>query len=262
MFFFLSKTVALLLLPSNFLILCALAGIVLLMTRWRRFGAWVAAGSLVVMVLVAYLPIGAVLLSALESRFPRWQGEGAPDGIIVLGGAIDPVASSVYGSTMVTSDAGRLLAMAKLARRYPQARIVYTSGDASALGGSLAEAPFVPPLLDDLGLPRERVLLETKARNTYENAIFTKALVQPKPGERWLVVTSAYHMPRAIGAFRQAGFSVEAYPANWRVLPGLSDGIVRQLSTGLAILDLAVHEWIGLIVYRVTGKTDALFPSP
>lgn len=262
MFFILSKTVALLLLPSNFLILCGLAGVVLLMTRWRRLGAWLAASSLVVMALVSFLPVGTFLLSALESRFPQWQGKDAPDGIIVLGGAIDPVASSVYGSTMVTSDAGRLLAMAALARRYPQARIVYTSGDASVMGDSLAEAPFVYPLLDDLGLPRERVVLETKARNTYENAVFAKALVQPKPGERWLLVTSAYHMPRSIGAFRQAGFPVEAYPANWRVLPGLRDGIRRQLASGLSTLDLAVHEWTGLIVYRLTGKTDALFPTP
>jgi uncharacterized SAM-binding protein YcdF (DUF218 family) len=262
MFFILSKTVALLLLPSNILILCGLAGVVFLMTRWRRLGVWLVAASLVVMALVSFLPVGAFLLSTLESRFPPWQGKDAPDGIIVLGGAIDPVASSVHGSTMVTSDAGRLLAMATLARRYPQARIVYTAGDASILGGSLAEAPFVTPLLDNLGLPRERVMIEPKARNTYENAVFVKALVQPKSGERWLLVTSAYHMPRSVGSFRAAGFPVEAYPANWRVLPGLRNGFSRQLSTGLAILDLATHEWFGLIVYRLTGKTDALLPSP
>ena len=74
------------------------------------------------MALVSFLPVGAFLLSTLESRFPPWQGKDAPDGIIVLGGAIDPVASSVHGSTMVTSDAGRLLAMATLARRYPPPR--------------------------------------------------------------------------------------------------------------------------------------------
>jgi uncharacterized SAM-binding protein YcdF (DUF218 family) len=262
MFFLLSKTVALLLLPSNFLILCGLAGVVLLMTRWRRLGVWLSAGSLFVMALVAFLPVGAFLLSILEQRFPAWQGKEAPDGIVVLGGAIDPVASSVYGSTMVTADAGRVLAMVGLARRYPQARILYTSGDASVLGDSLAEAPFVPPLLNSLGLPRERVVLETKARNTYENAVFARAMAQPKPGERWLLVTSAYHMPRAVGCFRQAGFPVEAYPSNWRVLPGLRDGISRHLSSGLVTLDLAVHEWIGLTVYRLTGKTDALFPAP
>jgi uncharacterized SAM-binding protein YcdF (DUF218 family) len=262
MFFLLSKTVAFLFLPSNFLVLCGLAGVVLLLTRWRRLGLWLASASLVVIAVVSFLPVGGFLLSILEHRFPAWQSRGAPDGIVVLGSAIDPVASAAYGSTMVTEDAGRLLAMADLARRYPQARIVYTSGDSSAFGNSLAEAPFVPAVLDTLGLPRSRVVLETKARNTYENAVFSKALAQPKPGERWLLVTSAYHMPRSMGCFRAAGFPVEAYPTAWRTLPARSDGVSRRLSKGLSTLDLAVHEWTGLIVYRLTGKTDALFPAP
>lgn len=262
MFFILSKTVAFLLLPSNILVLCGLAGVILLLTRWRRAGAWLAGSSLVVMALVSFLPVGVFLLSILESRFPPWHGKNAPDGIIVLGGAINPESSATYGSTMVTPDAGRLLAMVKLARAYPHARIIYTSGDASLLGLGKAEAPFVHPLLDDLGIPRERVILETKARNTYENAIFAKEIAQPKPGERWLLVTSAFHMPRAIGCFRKIGFLVEAYPANWRTVPALHRNIRRQLSEGLVLLDLAAHEWLGLIAYRLTGRTDALLPAP
>lgn len=263
MFFILSKTVTFLLLPSNILILCGLAGVVLLMTRWRRVGAWLAGASLVVMALVSFLPVGTVLLSALESRFPRWDpAKGAPDGIVVLGGAINPAHSSAYGTPMVNGDAGRLIAMAKLARDYPSARIVYSGGDASLLGNGLAEADFVYPLLDSVGVPRTRVMLETQSRNTVENALLTKEMVKPKPGERWLLVTSAFHMPRAVGCFRKAGFVVEAYPSNWQTLPTWTFGFGRSLAGGLGTLDLAAHEWTGLFVYRLTGKTDALLPAP
>ncbi len=82
-----------------------------------------------------------------------------------------------------------------------------------------AEADYLYPLLDSFGVPRERVMLENKSRNTAENAAFTKALVKPKPGERWLLVTSAQHMPRAVGCFRRVGFPVEAYPVDWHTVP-------------------------------------------
>lgn len=263
MFFILSKTAAFLFLPSNILIACGLLGVVLLLTGWRRVGAWLAGLSLVTMALVSFLPAGAYLLWVLESRFPRWDpAHGAPDGIIVLGGGISPVMSYVYGAPMVNGDAGRIVAMAKLARAYPNVRIVYSAGDASLKGNGIAEAPFVMPLLDSFGVARDRVTLESRARNTAENAAFTKDLVKPKPGERWLLVTSAFHMPRAIGCFRQAGFTVEAYPSNWRTLPRFQFPLSHEFGSGLAVLDLAAHEWLGLVAYRITGKTNALLPSP
>jgi len=263
MFFALSKTIGFLLLPSNLLIICGVVGALLLLTRWRRLGVCLAGGSVVVMALVSLLPVGAFLLSMLESRFPMWDArQGPPDGIVVLGGAFDTELSRAYDTPVVASDAGRLIALAKLARDYPHARIVYTGGDATLLANGEAETAFVPPLLDAVGVPRERVMLESRSRNTMENATLTKEMVQPKPGERWLLVTSAFHMPRAVGCFRRAGFPVEAYPAHWYTPPNGELVFKRSVSSGLRLLDLAVHEWLGLIAYRVTGKTDALLPSP
>jgi uncharacterized SAM-binding protein YcdF (DUF218 family) len=161
---------------------------------------------------------------------------------------------------VLDSDGDRIVAMAKLAHAYPNARIVYSGGDASLLGNESAEANFVNQLLDSFGIPRSRVQLEARSRNTVENAVYTKELVKPKAGERWLVVTSARHMPRAIGCFRKAGFPVEAYPVGWTSTnnPMLS----RTLAKGLARLDAAAHEWIGLMAYWLTGKTAEFLPSP
>jgi uncharacterized SAM-binding protein YcdF (DUF218 family) len=117
-------------------------------------------------------------------------------------------------------------------------------------------------MLDSFGIPRQRVLLEDRSRNTYENALFTRELVKPKPGQRWLLVTSAWHMPRAVGCFRRVGFPVEAYPVDWHTWPRLHWSLSRSFGGGLAGLDTAVHEWLGLLAYRVTGRTSALFPAP
>jgi uncharacterized SAM-binding protein YcdF (DUF218 family) len=263
MFFILSKTIAFLLLPSNFLFTIALIGLALLLTRWRRAGVNLMAISLVLMALGGFLPVGRILNHTLESRFPPWDpSRGAPDGIIVLGGAISPALSRIYGATQLGGNAERVTVIAKLARDYPKARIVYSGGDASLFADQGREADYLYPLLGSFGVPRDRVLLETRARNTVENATFTKELVKPKPGERWLLVTSARHMPRAIGCFRRIGFPVEAYPVDWHTRPRLRLSLSRQFSGGLAGFDGAVHEWLGLLVYRISGRTTALFPGP
>jgi uncharacterized SAM-binding protein YcdF (DUF218 family) len=263
MFFILSKTIAFLLLPSNFLFAIALIGLALLLTHWRRAGVMLMAISLVLMALGGFLPVGRILNHTLESRFPPWDpSRGAPNGIIVLGGVISPVLSRIYGATQVGGNAERVTVIAKLARDYPKARIVYSGGDASLFGDAGREADYLYPLLDSFGVPRDRVLLETRARNTFENATFTKELVKPKPGERWLLVTSAQHMPRAIGCFRRIGFPVEAYPVDWNLPPHPRYLVGLEFSAGLRSLDAAAHESEGLLVYWLRGRTSSLLPGP
>lgn len=263
MFFVLSKTAAFLLLPSNLLIAAGLLGIALLATRFRRAGLRLAVGSLVLLALFGFSPLGGMLSHVLESRFPTWDASrGAPDGIVVLGGGIATNLSHEYDEPMLTGDGGRITAIAKLARAYPNARIVYSNGDASLLGTGRTDGEYLYRLLDSFGIARERVVLEPRSRNTFENAVFSKDIAQPKPGERWLLVTSAQHMPRAVGCFRQAGFPVEAYPVVWKTRARFYPAPAGALGSGLNTLDLATHEWIGLIAYWLTNKTDTLLPSP
>ena len=125
------------------------------------------------------------------------------------------------------------------------------------------EADYLYPLLDSFGVPRERVTLENRSRNTYENAVFAKELAKPKPGERWLLVTSALHMPRAIGCFRRAGFPVEAYPVDWHSQARLA------ACAGLRISRAGSAAWItprtnGSACWHIglRGRTSELFPSP
>jgi uncharacterized SAM-binding protein YcdF (DUF218 family) len=263
MFFILSKTVAFLILPSNLLIALGLAGLVLMATRWRRMGTRMAMASLLLLAAIGFSPLGGLLTHALENRFPPWDpARGTPDGIVVLGGEISPRLSRERGEPVAAGAAGRIIAIAKLAKVYPNARIVYSGGDASLLGNQAPEANFIYPLFDSFWIARERVLLEARSRNTAENAAFTKDLVKPKPGERWLLVTSAQHMPRAIGCFRRVGFPIEAYPVGW--LTGANADVTPStiFSSGLTRFDNAVREWIGLFAYWLTGKTAEFLPAP
>lgn len=263
MFFILSKTAVFLLLPSNLLFMLGLVGAALLATPFKRAGTRLMFACLVLVALAGFLPVGNLLIHALESRFPPWDpARGAPDGIVVLGGGINPMLSRTHGEPVVTSDAARVIAVAKLARAYPNARIVYAGGDPNLFSDGLDEGKFFALLLDQFGIARDRAVLESRSRNTFENAAFTKDLVKPKPGERWLLVTSAQHMPRAVGCFRQAGFPVEAYPVSWRTGRRVGLTLGFDLSSGLAKLDSATREWIGLVAYWLTGRTSELLPGP
>jgi uncharacterized SAM-binding protein YcdF (DUF218 family) len=264
LFFAVSKLLAFFEEPSNVVILVGLVGLVLACTRYARWGWRLAVASLVLIALIGFLPVGRALTIALENRFPRWEEAGPPPtGIIVLGGAVSAYRLATRGQVGLTDAAERIVVVPELARKFPDAKIVYSGGDPGLFTQRGNEADVAPALFESLGVPRSRIMLENRSRNTAENAAFSKALVAPKPGERWLLVTSAMHMPRAVGAFREAGFPVEAYPVDYQT-NGWQDlrNVFGSLSGGLGQLDGALHEWIGLIAYRLSGKSSALFPGP
>jgi uncharacterized SAM-binding protein YcdF (DUF218 family) len=264
LFFVLSKTIGIMLMPTNFLIGLGLVGALLLITRFARLGRILLAVSVVLLAICGFSPLNNLLIFPLENRFPPWDAaRGAPDGIIVLGGPVDADVSVAHNVPVTHAGADRLMAAATLARRYPNARVVFTGGSANLLSNDAKEADYAAEILVGLGIPKTGLILERLSRNTYENAVFTKALVAPKAGERWLLVTSAYHMPRSIGLFRKAGFAVEPYPVDWRVGESSDLFSFENFSVnGLARTDTALREWIGLVAYRLAGRTDALFPGP
>lgn len=264
MFFILSKILGIVALPSNLLIEIGIVGVLLLFTQYRRLASWLVVTSIVLTAVVGWSPLGNILILPLEQRFPSWNSShGTPDGLVVLGGAITPDVSAARGVVALNEAAERITAAAALARRYPNARIIYSGGSNAVLADRIPEAPFAVQELEALGVAHDRITAEEQSRNTIENAVFSRLLAQPKPGERWLLITSAYHMPRAMAAFRAAGFAVEAYPVDWRTRGPIDAGRpFAALSEGLRRTDEAAHEWAGLLGYRLTGRTKELFPAP
>ncbi|WP_257175636.1 MULTISPECIES: YdcF family protein [Bradyrhizobium] len=203
------------------------------------------------------------MVQPLEDRFPAWvPGPVPPTGIIILGGATKPAISAFRG--LPTSDLGidRLITGAKLARRYPTARIIYASGNPELWPSTIREADYAVQILADLAVPKDRVQIEGDSRNTAENAAFSKTLASPAPGERWLLVTSAYHMPRAVGLFRAAGFPVEPVPTGWLTAGHTAWVDFGNFASSMLLVHLASREWVGLAAYRALGRIDSLFPAP
>lgn len=261
-FFIVSKIFWTLATPGNFLLLLLGAGAALLFTRRARLGRVLVVGATAALGVVAIAPLGDWALNALEERFPK--AERLPeriDGIVVLGGSVDQILAAARGEATLTSSAERLAIFVELALRYPEAKLVFTGGSGRLLEQNLKEAEVVRRFFRQIGFDDRRVLYEEESRNTWENALLSKDLADPRPGETWLLVTSAFHMPRAVGAFSRAGWDVTPVPTDYRT-EGEASGLDFDLGGNLQTVGLALHEAIGLVAYRLSGRSDAFFPRP
>ncbi len=230
----------------------------------KPFGRRLAIAAAAALAIVALLPVGALLLRPLENRFPpQSMVMPPPKGIIVLGGAIDEKISAARGQVTVNGSAERMITAVALSRLYPHALLVFSGGSAALIHHSLKEAQFAEKLWRELGVPDDGMKFDSRSRNTYENALYTKELVHPQPGERWLLITSAYHMPRAVGVFRALGMNPIPFPVDYRTT-GTSADFRLQGNPAHAVLDfeMGAREWIGLTAYWLAGKTRTFFPAP
>lgn len=178
------------------------------------------------------LPLGSW---ALERRFPTPKLPNSIDGILVLGGGAD--------------NPERFLALGELARHFPHARVVFSDVDANA-----GRAGF-----RQLGIDPARTVIEDRARNTWENLNFTYALLKPRNSSKWVLLTSAYHIPRAMAVAGKLGWPVIPWPAGFHAG---SSAVSLQFTDNLRKLDIAGHEWVGLLAYSIMGRSDRFFPGP
>jgi uncharacterized SAM-binding protein YcdF (DUF218 family) len=269
MFFYLAKGLWFLLQPSTLIALLIGYGAILIWTGWARWGRRFVTIGAILLLVAGLSPLGNALILPLENRFPRVNLDDppAPAGFIILGGAEDRLVGSARHVPALNEAAERMVEAAVLARLYPEAKIAFSGGDAGILYRTGNEAEGAETLLTTLGVAQDRLILEAKSRDTYENAAFLKEelmrLGELGPGKRWLLITSAYHMPRAMGAFRASGFDVEPWPVDYRTR-GTAD-LTRpfdKVSEGLRRVDVASREWAGLLAYWLRGRSDALFPAP
>jgi uncharacterized SAM-binding protein YcdF (DUF218 family) len=260
MFFYLSKLLIGFERPGDVLLMLLVLGIVLAwFARTRRGGLVLASLAALGFVAVAQLPVGYWLTAPLEDRFPQALLPAHADGVIVLGGAVDPDTTLRRGLPTLNAEAERMTEFVVLAKRYPAARLVFSGGSGSLTPPPISEAVVARQFFAQQGVDPSRLVLEDRSRNTYENVLFSKALAKPKPGEVWLLVQSARDVPRAVGIFRQLGWPVIAVPVAYKTA-----GIAYSpgLAGNLDLMDNSIHEWLGLAVYRLKGWTNALFPAP
>ncbi|MCV0396441.1 MAG: YdcF family protein [Rhizobiaceae bacterium] len=263
MTFVLSKVFWALVQPLSLVALLILASLVARWLSWRGTGTLLSVLALMILFVAAFTSAGALMLLPLEKRHPR--PEPAPErvaGIIVLGGGFEGGINMARGGYDLNSGGDRMVETAILARRYPDARVVVTGGTGTLVLQGEGDAATAPRLLEALGVDRERLVLENDSRNTHENATYTRRLVSPAEGETWLLVTSAFHMPRSVALFERAGFAVTPWPVDYRTRGNetvelFADNPVDSLQT----FTLGIREWTGLFAYWVMGRIDTPFPG-
>ncbi|KQZ96532.1 hypothetical protein ASD64_17110 [Mesorhizobium sp. Root157] len=263
MFFYLSKTFWAFAQPLNFAIVLLLAALVAALFGRKRLSVTGSALAFLVLALSAWTSAGALLLNPLEERYPRPPPPDTVNGIVVLGGGFEGAINLARGGYDLNRAGDRFVEAAVLARRYPSAKIVVSGGLGSMLLDGEEDATTAARLLTALGVAPDRLILEGKSRDTYENALFARELVAPKAGETWLLVTSAFHMPRSMALFAKVGFTVVPWPVDYRTSGREGVGLFTDnTADSLQNTTMAIREWIGLVAYWLSGRIDTPFPGP
>lgn len=257
-FFVVAKAAWALLRPETLLLLAFAASLLLVALARRRAGLAVGGVALGLALVVAVFPLASALYRPLEARFPPMPRISDPAGILVLGGGEELGARP--GLPQLNAAGERYVAAMSLAHRFPDVPVMFAGGAATLSGGTGRQAETSAEILMQGGVAPERIVLETRSRNTAENA--ANGLEVRPPGTEdgpWLLVTSAWHMPRAVGTFCAAGWDgIVPWPTDFR---GGRGGTGWRFAANLDELNVAAKEWVGLLGYRVTGRTDALFPA-
>ena len=262
-FWVLSKLLWGLLEPEKVVILLLLIGTVLIWTRRNSTGRWLITIAAIILLIPTLLPLSNFLIWPLEERFsPPAEPLKNVAGIIVLGGPERAVITAARGQPSLNQGGERLTTFIALARRYPDAKLVYAGGAGSLTKQDFKSNQTAQLLFGQLGLNADRVLLDSKARNTAENAKNVLNLLGKKPEGNWILLTSAYHMPRSVGIFRKIGWNVIPYPVDYQTSGQWRFDFKLATFNNFSNFSRGMKEWVGLVVYRLMGKTSELFPGP
>ena len=261
-FFFTSKIVWALITPGSLLVILGMFAWLSLVAGWQKISRLFLSLTALFLLLVGTLPLGEWLISPLENRFAANAALPMnPAGVIVLGGAVNPALSDTWGQTEIGGAAERLTAFIYLANLYPDTQLVFTGGSGSLTEQAYKEADYTRFLFEQLDMGDRAIIYESESRNTAENALHSIKLLNPQAAEEWILITSAFHMPRAVGVFCQAGWPVTPYPVDHYSDKGELLRIDYRFSDNLRTLETAIHEWVSLLAYRITRQTDRLLPG-
>lgn len=226
----------------------------LVLLRWRKPALWMLWGGLVVLGLLGFRALPDALLRPLENRYPVPSVEVIDRhvGIIVLGGAVGhPDSYVVHGQVPLGEAAERMTVPVGLMRQHPRLDLVFSGGEGRLLTTGVAESELAKAFYMQQGLDMARVRLEGGSRTTRENAQQVAKLLGERCQQPWLLVTSAWHMPRSVSEFEAVGCQVTPYPVDFRT--GASTPLTEySLAHSLLRWQTALHEWLGVLAYGLT----------
>jgi len=258
-----SRTIWLFLQPGNLLVILLVIATFLIWKGRRKTGLSILISCMVIYILVMFGPLTNWLMVPLEKRFAVYTNDdrhGPYSGIIVLAGAERIRYSSSHQQVTLDGAGERLIEAARLARKFPSLPVIFCGG--GKINGMTSEVDIARKFFLSAGIDLNRIRFDNKSYNSHTNAIEAKKRIRPDETGKWLLVTSAFHMPRAVGAFRHAGVAIQPFPVDYRT--DFNDPFLHKpnFSRNLYQLDYAVHEWVGMLAYYIGGYSDSLYPAP
>ncbi len=258
-FFVLSKTAGMIIRVEIWLLIALFAAV---LSLWRgKIGLTkgILIGVFAFVLTLSYFPLGSSALARIEGRYPVEPPLSTVDGIIILGGAEKRAVMRKWGPVQFSAAAERYTVALELSDRFPAAKILFTggSGNIRDIGGITAsESAVAEKFFASHGVAAERLMLEGRSRNTAENAQFSYTLASPEEGQVWVLITSAYHLPRAVRSFENAGWpDVVPYPVDFRTAGGgRGFSPYLHLPNNMEHLNLLLKELLGSLVYTATGR--------
>ena len=262
LFFYISKLIWLFFSPDSLLLILIIFSLILLYLGKTRLAKITLTIISLLLIFIALFPIGEWLLYPLESRFQT--NPTLPekiDGIIVLSGAENAELSYIWKQIELNAAAERDLTFVRLAKRYPDSKLIFTGGSGSLTKQEFKAADIAEKLFNQLGLNTTKILFERKSRNTYENIIYSKNLIKPNKNENWILITTGWHMPRSVGISCKSDWPVIPFPVDHQTKKDNLFRIDFDLSKNLRTLKTGIKEWLGLFAYYLSGKTTSLLPK-
>jgi len=250
--------------PVSLVLFLTIIGLALTFTRFRKTARLALLGGILILFIVGFTSTGYLMADALENRCPRPAAPPGPvTGIILLGGGMNAAVNTVRGGYELNRSGDRPLETLRLALAYPEARIVLSGGGSVLSTDTETEAAAAARFLTAFGISADRLIIEDASRTTEENVAGIRDLVAPQPGDTWLLVTSAFHMPRSVGLFRQAGFDTVPWPVDYMSTGRETFGLrLGQPAENVSVTSIMLREWVALLSYWVTGRIPELLPGP
>ncbi len=256
-FFIIAKLVGALLRAETWLVIALAVLLIALLRQKHRTALWTTTITFVCVVALCVFPVGGSLLARIERTYPANPTLDKIDGIIILGGGGDLDVFRRWGHPELSEGADRFTAALALAKRHPEAVVVFTGGsgalrdvlDTEKSEGDLAKAFFAAQ-----GISVPRLIIEAESRNTAENAQLSFNLIKPEASQSWALITSAFHMPRALRSFETAGWqNVTAFPVDYRTA-SFEDHTGWNFERNLSSLNILIRELVGQLAYRLTSR--------
>ncbi len=260
MFFYLSKILGLVGTPLGLILVLLAASLALIWLGRVRAASYCIGVALTFLALAFFTPVSVWLVAPIENRFAIPPAPRCVDGIIALGGGELISESGGRATPLLRSRPMRYIILSELMRRYPDVRVVFSGGSGSLTPGTTSESDVAGGLMGLLGLETNHVVFESTSRTTWENLTNAKAMVAPRPGERWVLLAAAIQLPRAVGVARKLNWDVLPWPTDY--ITGGSSWSPRIGVGPIGFLEAAEHEWVGLLAYWISGRSSALFPGP